>query len=54
MNLAVDIFFCMDVILNFFTSKKSKEGKYITNLKTLAVDYIYGWFLFDSITSIPF
>ena len=54
LDYSIDFFFFIDVILTFFTVVLNKKGIYETNLKTLAILYLKGWFFVDLTTSIPF
>jgi hypothetical protein len=52
--LIIDAIFFIDVVLSFFTVVFNKKGIYETNLKTLAILYLKGWFFVDFTTSIPY
>lgn len=49
----VDGFFLLDIIINFLSAYENSEGKTIVNCKSIAVNYLTGWFLLDLSTSIP-
>ena len=48
----VDMLFIVDIFVNFLTAYK-QENELVTDCKLIAKNYIYGWFLFDLIASIP-
>jgi len=52
-EFAVDIFFMVDVILNFNTGFIEEE-KFISSRTEIAKRYVSGWFWLDLLTSIPF
>ena len=50
----IDVFFFVDIFINFFSATENKSGKLITDHKTIAKMYLTGWFLLDLIACIPF
>jgi len=54
-NWTVEIFFYIDFVLNFFqTYQDETTFEVTTDLKTIALKYIYGWFIIDLLSIIPF
>jgi len=53
-NLLVDIFFLIDVVINFRTGYFQDDSRLVLDERRIAVRYIKGWFALDIITSIPF
>lgn len=51
-DYGVDIFFFMDVIISFITPYYKGE-KLVISYKLIAINYIFGWFLFDFISIFP-
>jgi hypothetical protein len=49
----VDIYFCVDVALVFFTGYFTTAGQYIYSPRRVAVKYLRGWFFVDLISSVP-
>lgn len=54
MDIIVDAFFGLDVIMGFFTAYYDFEEQLITRLKPIAKNYLLKWFLIDLICGIPF
>jgi len=52
-DLAVDVMFMADMIINFRTSFV-RNGELIVDAKLIAVNYLRGWFLIDAVSAIPF
>ena len=52
-DLALDVLFCSDVIVNFCTAFV-RRGVYITNMYQIAINYLQTWFLIDFFGSVPF
>mmetsp|Transcript_35830 Transcript_35830/g.112431 ORF Transcript_35830/g.112431 Transcript_35830/m.112431 type:complete len:791 (+) Transcript_35830:3253-5625(+) len=50
----LDIAFMLDVIMNFRTTTITSTGEEITDPKEVALDYLYGWFIFDITTAFPY
>jgi hypothetical protein len=53
LDLIVDSFFFMDLILNFFIPFYER-GFLIKNYKKIAINYFAKWFFFDLVSSLPF
>jgi hypothetical protein len=52
-DLALDVLFCIDIVLSFCTSFLRK-GVYVTNMAVIAKSYLCGWFWIDMPGSVPF
>ena len=50
----IDVFFLMDVLLNFITGYHDEQLELVHDPKLVAMTYLRGWFLLDVIGSIPF
>lgn len=50
----MNIFFVIDIFVNFFTVIFDEEGQPIVSKRLIALDYIKGFFLLDLLSSIPF
>ena len=44
----------LDILLNFRTSYVNKKGEVVTSPKSIAVNYMRGWFLLDLVAALPF
>ncbi|GAB1606937.1 potassium voltage-gated channel subfamily H member 8-like [Argonauta hians] len=53
-DVAVEIIFGIDIILNFRTTYVSNTGQVIYDSKLIALNYIKQWFLMDLLAAIPF
>ena len=53
-NVIVDIFFGIDIIVVFFSAFYDEDFIITENLKDIARNYIFGWFLLDLCAIIPF
>ena len=54
-DLFVEIFFYVDIILNFFSEIKDPDtNQNITDLKEIAKSYVNSWFFIDFISIFPF
>jgi hypothetical protein len=54
-NALIDVFFILDVFVNFRTSYvNSNTGEEIIDLKAIAIQYMKGRFMIDLAASIPF
>lgn len=49
----IDLSFLIDIILTFFTSYTNHEGVEETDFRTIAKNYLSGWFAFDVFSIIP-
>ena len=52
-DLMVDLMFIADIIINFRTTYL-QNGEVVTNQKKIAINYVKGWFVIDTIAAIPF
>lgn len=52
-DLAVDFMFMADMIINFRTTYMH-NGEVIVDPRRIAVNYLRGWFLIDTVSAIPF
>ena len=52
-DLIIDIFLFIDIILNFFTAFVDKFDKLILDHKKIVFNYLFSWFIFDFISIIP-
>ena len=50
----IDIIYLIDLILNFFMAYYDKEENLIVNHKKIILYYIFGWFIVDLVSFIPF
>eukprot|EP00794_Sanderia_malayensis_P017353 gene17353-19086_t len=51
----VEVFFIIDIIINFRTTYiDKKSGRIITNKKLIAQHYLKGWFIVDFLAALPF
>ena len=53
-NVIVDIFFGIDIIVVFLSAFYDEDFIITENLKDIARNYIFGWFLLDLCAIIPF
>jgi hypothetical protein len=53
LNIFIEWYFVLDVILNFFTGFRTREGALDFRLSSIAKHYLRGWFLVDMMSSIP-
>ena len=52
-DLMVDLMFIADILINFRTTYLH-NGEVVMNQKMIAINYIKGWFLIDTVAAIPF
>lgn len=52
-DLMVDLMFIADILINFRTTYLH-NGEVVTNQKKIAINYVKGWFVIDTIAAIPF
>ncbi|OMJ95537.1 hypothetical protein SteCoe_1141 [Stentor coeruleus] len=52
-NTIIDLFFILDVLINFNTCYYEITGKLITGRKKISVNYMKTWFIVDLISSFP-
>ena len=53
-DFLVDVFFFVDIVLNFHTSYVGEDGEVITDLKQIRRYYLKTWFVLDLVTSLPY
>lgn len=53
-DVAVEIIFGIDIVLNFRTTYVSDTGQVVYDAKLIALNYIRQWFLMDLLAAIPF
>ena len=53
-NLIVDIFFGIDIIVIFFSAFYDDDFQIVEELKDIARNYMFGWFLLDLMAITPF
>ena len=54
MDSLIDIFFAVDIMVNFITAYEDRDGITHYQIRKIAVNYITGFFLIDFISSFPF
>ncbi|XP_045199121.2 potassium voltage-gated channel subfamily H member 7-like [Mercenaria mercenaria] len=52
-DLIVDLMFIADILINFRTTYL-QNGEVVTNQKKIAINYVKGWFVIDTIAAMPF
>ena len=52
-DLIVDLMFIADILINFRTSYLH-NGEVVMNQKKIAINYVKGWFVIDTIAALPF
>jgi len=52
-DIVVDVFFILDLFINFFYAYYDNDKKLVTNNKTLAKNYLKSWFIVDLVASFP-
>ncbi|KAL3092208.1 hypothetical protein niasHT_023767 [Heterodera trifolii] len=53
-DLIVDIFFIIDIIINFRTTFVNENDEVVSDPGKIAIHYFKGWFLIDMIAAVPF
>lgn len=53
-EVSIDIFFSLDIIINFFTAYERFDGRIELDLKRIAINYLTGFFIFDFLATFPF
>ena len=46
--------FLIDILLNFRTTYVNHKGEVISSSKSIAINYVKGWFFLDLIAALPF
>lgn len=52
-ELFIDVYFCVDVLLNFRTGYHAEDGKEVMAWRQVARNYTRSWFCIDVVSSIP-
>ena len=52
-DLIVDLMFIADILINFRTTYV-ENGEVVSDKQKIAVNYVKGWFVIDTIAAIPF
>ncbi len=52
-DLALDVLFCSDMILNFVTCYNDR-GIFVADIRKIAIHYLRTWFFLDFFGSVPF
>ena len=52
-NLLVDIYFILDIVINFRTAVRTDDDELVVEPKEIAKYYLKGWFLIDIISCMP-
>ena len=53
-NIFVDMFFIVDVMLNFKTTYSGKEGEIVFDSKMICMNYLRSWFAVDFVAALPY
>uniref|UniRef100_A0A8C8SNB4 Voltage-gated inwardly rectifying potassium channel KCNH3 n=1 Tax=Pelusios castaneus TaxID=367368 RepID=A0A8C8SNB4_9SAUR len=53
-DLCVEIFFILDIVLNFRTTFVNKAGQVVADAHSIVLHYLSGWFLLDLLAALPF
>ncbi|XP_025102647.1 potassium voltage-gated channel subfamily H member 8-like isoform X3 [Pomacea canaliculata] len=53
-DVAVELLFAIDIVLNFRTSFVNKNGQVCYDSRLIVLNYMRGWFLLDLLAAIPF
>ncbi|XP_072510699.1 voltage-gated inwardly rectifying potassium channel KCNH3 isoform X2 [Notamacropus eugenii] len=53
-DLAVEVLFILDIVLNFRTTFVSKSGQVVFAPRSICLHYVTTWFLLDVIAALPF
>jgi len=54
LEIMVDIFFGIDILINFRTTYVNKNDEVVSQPSKIAIHYFKGWFLIDLVAAIPF
>lgn len=47
----VDGMFLIDILINFLSANKNRDGTYMTASRDISVFYLKGWFVLDFISA---
>ncbi|XP_024874401.1 potassium voltage-gated channel subfamily H member 8 isoform X1 [Temnothorax curvispinosus] len=53
-DVVVEVLFIIDIVLNFRTTYVSRKGEVVSNSRSIAVNYVKGWFFVDLVAALPF
>ncbi|KAG4073881.1 hypothetical protein HA402_014086, partial [Bradysia odoriphaga] len=53
-DVIVEGLFIVDIILNFRTTYVSRKGEVVSDSKSIALNYLRGWFVVDLLAALPF
>ncbi|XP_069769254.1 voltage-gated delayed rectifier potassium channel KCNH8 isoform X4 [Narcine bancroftii] len=53
-DIAVEILFIIDIVLNFRTTYVSKSGQVIFEARSICIHYVTTWFIIDLVAALPF
>ncbi|XP_011267428.1 potassium voltage-gated channel subfamily H member 8 [Camponotus floridanus] len=53
-DVVVEALFIIDILLNFRTTYVSRKGEVVSNSRSIAVNYVKGWFFVDLVAALPF
>ncbi|CAK5079661.1 unnamed protein product [Meloidogyne enterolobii] len=53
-DLIVDIFFIIDIIINFRTTYVNDNDEVVSDPGKIALHYFKGWFFIDAVAAVPF
>ncbi|XP_011162961.1 potassium voltage-gated channel subfamily H member 8 isoform X2 [Solenopsis invicta] len=53
-DVVVEVLFIFDIVLNFRTTYVSRKGEVVSNSRSIAVNYVKGWFIVDFVAALPF
>ncbi|XP_011329421.1 potassium voltage-gated channel subfamily H member 8 isoform X2 [Ooceraea biroi] len=53
-DVVVEVLFIIDITLNFRTTYVSRKGEVVSNSKSIAMNYVKGWFFVDLVAALPF
>jgi hypothetical protein len=49
----IDVFFAVDLVLNFYTAYEDADGSVVTGKKAIAGNYLKTWFTVDFLATFP-
>lgn len=52
-DIAVDLLFWIDLVINMLSAYYDEEGKLVQDRKTVITNYIKTWFIFDFMACFP-
>ncbi|XP_058465594.1 potassium voltage-gated channel subfamily H member 8 isoform X2 [Malaya genurostris] len=53
-DVIVEALFIVDILVNFRTTYVSRKGEVVSDSKSIAVNYLRGWFVVDLLAALPF